>query len=116
MPFFVHATADLERDWAALPAGDPLRARLAEPVAMLRDWDKKWSTQSEATTVACFWADELWTLAGRRRPPHGNMWEAMRGLAATDRLAALGRAIDRLEHDWGRWRIAWGEVNRFQRR
>ena len=39
----------------------------------------------------------------------------MRALSAADRLAALARAVDRLEREWGGWRVAWGEVNRFQR-
>ena len=39
----------------------------------------------------------------------------MRALGAREELAALGRAMDRLERDWGRWRVPWGEVNRFQR-
>jgi len=28
---------------------------------------------------------------------------------------ALGAAVARLERDFGRWRLAWGEVNRYQR-
>jgi acyl-homoserine-lactone acylase len=57
----------------------------------------------------------MWALAERQRPRHGNMWEAMRALSTADRLAALERALDRLERDWGRWQVPWGEVNRFQR-
>jgi acyl-homoserine-lactone acylase len=114
LPFFVRATADLDRAWSALPRG-AARARFAQPVALLRDWNKRWSADSEATTLACFWAEELWAVAGRTRPPHGNMWEAIDALADADRLAGLGRALDRLERDWGRWRVRWGEVNRFQR-
>jgi acyl-homoserine-lactone acylase len=115
LPFFERATLDLDRAWAALPRGDPARARLAAPVALLRNWDKRWSADSEATTLACFWGEELWALAGRQRPPHGNMWEAMNALSPADRLATLGRALDRLEREWGGWRVRWGEVNRFQR-
>jgi len=115
MPFFREVTPGLAEAWAALPRADPLRARLREPVAMLRGWDQRWSAGSEATTLANFWADELWTLAGRQRPRHGNRWEAMNALSGRDRLAALARALDRLERDWGGWRVAWGEVNRFQR-
>ena len=115
LPFFVRASADLDRAWAALPRDDAVRARFAQPVALLRNWDKRWSADSEATTLASFWGEELWALAGRRRPPRGNMWEAMNALSAEDRLAAFGRALDRLERDWGSWRVRWGEVNRFQR-
>jgi len=115
MPFFPEIVPSLGEAWSALPARDPLRARLEEPVAMLRRWDSRWSADSRPTTLASFWGEELWALAGRARPRHGNMWEAMRGLAPRDKLEALARAVDRLEREWGSWRIAWGEVNRFQR-
>jgi acyl-homoserine-lactone acylase len=39
----------------------------------------------------------------------------MNALSPADRLATLGRALDRLEREWGSWRVRWGEVNRFQR-
>ena len=32
-----------------------------------------------------------------------------------ERLDALGAVMARLEQDFGRWRLAWGEVNRYQR-
>jgi acyl-homoserine-lactone acylase len=31
------------------------------------------------------------------------------------RLEALGAAMARLEQDFGHWRLAWGEINRYQR-
>jgi acyl-homoserine-lactone acylase len=115
MPFFPRIVPSLVEAWSALPRTDPLRARLVDPVHLLRDWDARWSAGSEPTTLASFWADELWMQAGHRRPPHGNMWEAMEALSARDKLDALDRAVTRLERDWGGWRVAWGEVNRFQR-
>src|SRR6201999_3738168 len=36
-------------------------------------------------------------------------------LTDTERLAALGAALDRLRQDFGHWDIAWGDINRFQR-
>jgi acyl-homoserine-lactone acylase len=36
-------------------------------------------------------------------------------LTDEQRLAALASALERLEKDFGRWRLAWGEVNRYQR-
>ena len=35
--------------------------------------------------------------------------------SATDRLAALAEASDRLTADFGSWKTPWGEINRFQR-
>jgi acyl-homoserine-lactone acylase len=34
---------------------------------------------------------------------------------ATERLQALAAASDKLAADFGNWRTAWGEINRFQR-
>jgi acyl-homoserine-lactone acylase len=106
MPFFDGLIAALP------PPGDD---RTGRAIRLLRRWDRRWSADSEATTLASFWGEEMWTLVGRQRPRHGNMWEAMRALNAADRLATLERALDRLERDWGRWQVPWGEVNRFQR-
>jgi acyl-homoserine-lactone acylase len=115
MPFFPQIVPGLAEAWAALPRGDALRARLEGPVALLRGWDGRWSADSRPTTLANYWGEELWTLAGRQRPPHGNMWEAMNALSGRDKIAALARAVERMEREWGGWRVAWGEVNRFQR-
>ena len=54
-------------------------------------------------------------MAGRQRPPHGNMWEAIERLSDDDLLVALQRAVARMGREWGSWRVHWGEVNRFQR-
>jgi len=115
MPFFDEAVPAVVEAWAALPPTDPLQQTLRGPVGMLRAWNSRWSAESEATTLANYWGEELWALAGRQRPRHGNMWDAMRALSARDRLDALSRAVDRLEREWGSWRVRWGEVNRFQR-
>jgi acyl-homoserine-lactone acylase len=115
MPFFPQIVPGLAEAWSALPASDPLRARLAAPVAMLRGWDARWSAESRPTTLASFWGEELWAVAGRQAPPHANRWQAMLALSPGDKLAALARVVARLEREWGGWRVAWGEVNRFQR-
>jgi acyl-homoserine-lactone acylase len=43
------------------------------------------------------------------------MWQVMDDLPGREKLDALARALDRLDREWGGWRVAWGEVNRFQR-
>jgi acyl-homoserine-lactone acylase len=115
MPFFDQAVPALARAAETDPIGDPPSMRTERAIRLLGRWDRRWSADSEATTIASFWGEELWALAGRQRQPHGNMWVAMRALSPHDRLAAFERALDRLEHDWGSWRVPWGEVNRFQR-
>jgi acyl-homoserine-lactone acylase len=66
--------------------------------------------------VANFWGDELARLVnGRKWSDHANPFRHMESLMPDEKLDALVRAVDRLERDFGTWRIAWGEVNRFQR-
>jgi acyl-homoserine-lactone acylase len=48
----------------ALPKSDPRRAKLAEPVALLRSWDCRWNLDSRATSLAVFWGDTLWREVG----------------------------------------------------
>lgn len=114
MPFFPKVIPSLAEGWQTLPADDPLRARLAGAVDLLRSWDSRWSADSEATTLANFWAEEMRALATRERPDD-NLWQVMEAFTPRQKLDALARAVDTLERDWGRWRVRWGEVNRFQR-
>src|SRR5438046_2432233 len=46
----------LIKAWDELPAGDPLKAKLSEQIAMLRAWDLRWSMKSVSTSLAVFWA------------------------------------------------------------
>ncbi|MET0338069.1 MAG: penicillin acylase family protein, partial [Caulobacter sp.] len=43
-----------------LPAADPLKAKLAGQIELLRAWDKRWGLTSEATSLAVFWGEALW--------------------------------------------------------
>jgi acyl-homoserine-lactone acylase len=102
--------------WQALPATDPRRTRLAEPVAALSSWDKRWSTASVPNTLAQFWGDELTRLATSRQwSDRDNLFRHMERLSPRDKLDAFARGLDRLTRDFGRWQVPWGEVNRFQR-
>ncbi|HEY2679264.1 MAG TPA: penicillin acylase family protein, partial [Steroidobacteraceae bacterium] len=48
-----------------LSLGDPRRARLQEPIAALRAWNKRTSADSVPTAVAIFWGQELIDRKGR---------------------------------------------------
>jgi acyl-homoserine-lactone acylase len=97
-----------------LPMPDPA---LAEPIALLRGWDCRWSAASVETSLAVFWAEALWDKGAERAAAQGipvQHW--MLGQASdAERLAALGEAVARLKADFGDWRVPWGEINRFQR-
>jgi acyl-homoserine-lactone acylase len=102
--------------WQALPASDARRARLAQPISSLAAWDKRWSITSVPNTLAQFWGDELAKLVTSRKwHDHLNMFRHMEALSAAEKLDTFTLGLDRLERDFGGWRIPWGEVNRFQR-
>jgi acyl-homoserine-lactone acylase len=101
----------------AVPGGDTLKARLAEPVAALRAWDYRWAASSVPTSLAVYWGEALYGLAGRRSfPPGLPVYDFMAtGTTAQQKLTALAGAVGRLTRDFGTWRTPWGEINRFQR-
>lgn len=113
LPAFADLLPPVVAAWDALPASDPLKPRLREPIALLRGWDHRWSVKSEATTLAVFWGQEM----AQTTPPdqRGRTVEWIGEQPAVAKIDALARAVDRLQRDFGRWQIAWGEVNRFQR-
>jgi acyl-homoserine-lactone acylase len=101
-----------------LPSRDARRAQLAAPIGLLRNWDRKWSADSDALTRAVHWAEAMWEDAlGSERPPNDEEvgYSRMAAFSADRQLAALGNAIDKLQGLYGRWSVPWGEINRFQR-
>ncbi|HXS48988.1 MAG TPA: penicillin acylase family protein, partial [Sphingomicrobium sp.] len=46
---------------------------------------------------------------------HRNLFRHMEALSPEEKLDTFTRGLDRLERDFGGWRVPWGAVNRFQR-
>lgn len=93
-----------------------------EQLALLRSWDRNASVDSTATTLAIFWAQEVWRRAFadnagvadyRRRGITRDQYVAE--VAARDGVGALLYVVGQLTEDFGSWQLPWGEVNRFQR-
>jgi len=117
LPAFAELIPGLVKAWDALPADDPRRAKLAEPIASLRGWDRRWGYESTATSLAVFWGDQLWReVGGFAQAERMNVpdYIATR-VKASDKLDALTAAADRLKRDFGDWRVPWRQINRFQR-
>ncbi|HZZ38773.1 MAG TPA: penicillin acylase family protein [Acidobacteriaceae bacterium] len=117
LPWFARTVPKLLTAYDALPADSPLRARLANPVAVLRSWDDRWSADSVATSVAVYWGTELMKSVGR--PAHEALvpseeWVATR-VPPDALLNALAASTEKLASDFGSWRTPWGKINRFQR-
>jgi acyl-homoserine-lactone acylase len=117
LPAFAQLIPALATAYDATPAGDPLKARLAEQVAALRSWDQRWSAGSTETSLAVFWGEALWAKAAPAAKREGvNVYDYMAGRTTNaEKLQALAEATDRLSADFGAWRTPWGEINRFQR-
>ena len=92
----------LARAYDQAPASNPLKAQLAEPVGMLRDWDLRYSVNSIPTSLAMFWGQEFGRGTMQRATPQ-------------QLLEALAAASAKLEADFGSWQTPWGNINRFQR-
>ncbi len=107
----------LLRAYDGLRGSDPLRAEVAEQVAMLRAWDRRWSVESVPTSLAIYWGTELWRRASSDPDAEGiSLYEFVaRRTTPAVKLAALKAASEKLTADFGSWRTPWGEINRFQR-
>ncbi len=118
LPWFAITVPPLVQAYDALPAGDPLRAKLAGPMARLRQWDYRWGVSSVPTSLAVFWGEEMLGHAYRATNRTESMspprWVADRAPASL-LLSSLSDAVDRLDADFGTWRTPWGHINRFQR-
>lgn len=117
LPAFARQIPILVADYDALPASDPLKARLRGQIAMLRNWDDRWGIASMPTTLAVFWGDTLWDEVSKQDTAEGqSIYDVMAEKAGSRaRLNALVEASDRLTRDFGSWGVPWGEVNRYQR-
>jgi acyl-homoserine lactone acylase PvdQ len=101
LPAFAEMIPELVKSYDETPSGSALKARLADQIAALRNWDYRWSVTSVPTSLAVFYGEQL----GNRRP----------SATAQQRLEALAAASDKLTADFGTWRTPWGDINRFQR-
>lgn len=91
-------------------------AALAEQIKSLREWDKRATLSSTATSLAIYWAQDLvQTHGAEARSKNIPAVDFLPSLPASSLLSALQRATQRLQDDFGDWRTPWGEINRFQR-
>ena len=100
-----------------LPAEDPQKIALADPIALLRSWDERWGLDSTPTSLAVFWGEALWNVSAKAASEADlTVWDYMAERTSdVQKLAALADAVQRLTHDFGSFRVPWGEINRFQR-
>jgi acyl-homoserine lactone acylase PvdQ len=92
-------------------------AQLAPAIDALRGWDLRVAADSVPMTLAHFYA-EHYRSEGRAADglsPMQRIDYFGTGSPFEERLQLFAESLRRLEADFGRWDIPWGEVNRFQR-
>lgn len=102
-------------------AADSIYQQIAEPVQVLKKWDYTVAENSVATTLAVEWAEKL--SATLRRIYIDEGWDdqvsLVKKFAATatedELLPPLLAVVNELTSKFGKWNVAWGEINRYQR-
>jgi acyl-homoserine-lactone acylase len=117
LPEFEILIPALIKAYDQTPAANPLKAKVAEQIEALRTWDLRWSVASVPTSLAVFWGEDLWQrVTADARKAGVSVYNYMETKAsAQQRLDALSAASDKLAADFGSWKTAWGDINRFQR-
>lgn len=117
LPAFESLLPPLIAAYDRLPPAAALKGDLAGPIEALRGWDRRWSADSIATTLAVLWGEELWTrCSAAAAHAKASVYDYLETrVADEDRLAALDAVVKKLGTDFGRWQLAWGDINRFQR-
>jgi acyl-homoserine-lactone acylase len=100
-----------------LPAEDPQKAPLVEPIKLLRTWDYRWGLDSAPTSLAVFWGETLWAVAApAAKAADMTVWDYIaEHTTDAQKLTALAQASQHLTKDFGSTAVPWGEINRFQR-
>ena len=107
----------LLKDYDQLAADDARRTVLQEPIATLRNWDRRTSADSVPTALAIFWGQELLERKGpEARDADEPVYDYLVGhLTPDERIDGLAAAVLKLQRDFGRWQTPWGDINRYQR-
>lgn len=100
----------LFKTYSGLPKTDPLKQKLEEPLYLLQLWDRYASASSVATTLAVEWA---WKLAANRGTSDAALM--LKNTTALEQLQLLQEVMNDLEKNFKTWKVAWGDINRYQR-
>jgi acyl-homoserine-lactone acylase len=117
-PGFDRILPPLFAAYDALAKRDPRRAALAPQIALLKAWDRRWARDSEAQTLAVHYGEAIWdkVMTGvRTTTDEETAYARISQADRATRLAALDSAIGKMTQLYGRWRVPWGDINRYQR-
>ena len=121
LPAFAVLVPALVKAYDQLSPNDTLRNQLQKPVELLRTWDYRSGVNSEATALAFEWGQHLspaimkiYIKQGEKDQVENTRYFAANAQPA-ELLQPLVQTAKSLEKRFGKWRIAWGEINRYQR-
>ncbi|MEO6252017.1 MAG: penicillin acylase family protein [Ferruginibacter sp.] len=108
-----------EKDFTGYPKEK--HKELQEAVTILKNWDLRCGVNSVATTLAIEWGQKISAAISKTRvnKPNADLVDKTNEFAATvhvnEVIPPLLAVIDELKENYGDWKIAWGDINRFQR-
>ena len=96
----------LVAEWEKLKAADPARAgKVAEAITALKSWNGISTIESVPMTVFTLWFYTSQQAAAQRMVKD----------SPYPKVAVLEYTLGDLAKNWGRWQVAWGDINRLQR-
>jgi acyl-homoserine lactone acylase PvdQ len=110
--------------WERLRQSDADKAgKLAEPISVLRAWDYNSRIDSVPTTLFMLYFEQLQGVNRERARNQTNdipntpttLAEQLNKIDPGAKITAFENALDELQRDFGKWQVAWGEINRLQR-
>lgn len=105
----------------ALAENDSLKKQLQEPVAVLKQWDYRASETSVAQALAIEWVQLLGPGIRKVYIEDGEVDQIKATQLFVDSaspaqlLNPLKLVINNFNSKFGKWQVAWGELNRYQR-
>ena len=105
----------LVKAWENAADDNPLKARLADEIEVLRKWDLRWSSSSVATSLAVFWGEDVQRRLDIDARKAGLTADTVSAAAPQQLLESFAAASDRLATEFGSWKTPWSEINRYQR-
>ncbi|PYY22558.1 MAG: acylase [Acidobacteria bacterium] len=105
----------LVKAWENAADDNPLKARLADEIEVLRKWDLRWSSSSVATSLAVFWGEDVQRRLDIDARKTGLTADTVSAAAPQQLLESFAAASDRLATEFGSWKTPWSEINRYQR-
>ncbi len=110
--------------WEKLRQTDAAKVnKLAEPIAVLKSWDYDGKIDSVPTTLFMLYFEQLQRINRERTEQPADdaplapspLGEQLNKIDSAAKIMAFERVLNDLQKDYGKWQVAWGEINRLQR-